>query len=131
VSDQRGKRAGDRSEDHKVELQGNREELGRRGSKGMARLGDLLPDAARQLGLEDELDLATAMTAWQSIVAERIPAAVGACRIVALSAGVATVETDEPIVAQELRLRTPELLAALRSALRSPVRQLRVTARHV
>jgi predicted nucleic acid-binding Zn ribbon protein len=131
MSDQRGKRAGDRGGDRNLERRGDPEELGRRGSKGMARLGDLLPDAARQLGLEDELDLATAMTAWQGIVAERIPAAVGACRIVALSAGVATVETDEPIVAQELRLRSPELLAALRSALRSNVRQLRVTARHV
>jgi predicted nucleic acid-binding Zn ribbon protein len=126
MSAQRGNRAGDRGGDR-----GDGEEPERKGSKGMARLGDLLPDAARQLGLEDELDLATAMTAWQRIVAERIPAAVGTCRIVALSAGVATVETDEPIVAQELRLRTPEHLAALRSALRSPVRQLRVTARHV
>jgi len=100
-------------------------------TSGMERLGDLLPDAARQLGLEDELELAAAMTAWQRIVAERIPPAVGACRIVALSQGVATVEVDEPIVAQELRLRSPELVAALRSAVPSPVRQLRITARHV
>ena len=108
-----------------------RGERGRSGRRGMERLGDLLPDAARQLGLEDELELAAAMTAWQKIVAERIPAAVGACRIVALSQGVVTIEVDEPIVAQELRLRTPELVTALRSAVRSSVRQLRVTARHV
>jgi len=101
------------------------------GRRGLERLGDLLPDAARQLGLEDQLELAAAMAAWQRIVAERIPAAAGACRIVALSQGVATVEVDEPIVAQELRLRTPELVAALRSATRTPVRQLRVTSRHV
>lgn len=104
---------------------------GRSGQRGMERLGDLLPDAARSLGLEDEMELAAAMTAWQKIVAERIPAAVGACRIVALSQGVVTIEVDEPIVAQELRLRGPELVAALRSAVRSSVRQLRVTARHV
>ena len=104
---------------------------GRPGKRGMERLGDLLPDAARSLGLEDELELAAAMTAWQKIVAERIPAAVGACRIVALSQGVVTIEVDEPIVAQELRLRAPELVTALRSAVRSSVRQLRVTARHV
>jgi predicted nucleic acid-binding Zn ribbon protein len=97
----------------------------------MERLGDLLPDAARQLGLDDELELAAAMTAWQKIVAERIPAAVGACRVTALAQGIATIEADEPIVAQELRLRSPELAAALRSAVRGPVRQLRVTARHV
>jgi predicted nucleic acid-binding Zn ribbon protein len=110
---------------------GERGERGRPARQGMEKLGDLLPDAARQLGLEDELELAAAMTAWQKIVAERIPAAVGACRIVALSQGVVTIEVDEPIVAQELRLRAPELVAALRLAGRSPVRQLRVTARHV
>ncbi len=110
---------------------GDRGENGRPERRGMERLGDLLPDAARRLGLEDELELAGAMTAWQRIVAERIPPAVGACRIVALSQGVVTVEVDEPIVAQELRLRTPELVAALRSATRSPVRQLRVAVRHV
>ncbi len=104
---------------------------GRSGQRGMERLGDLLPDAARSLGLEDEMELAAAMTAWQKIVAERIPAAVGACRIVALSQGVVTIEVDEPIVAQELRLRGPELVTALRSAVRSSVRQLQVTARHV
>ena len=101
------------------------------GRRGLERIGDLLPDAARQLGLEDELELAAAMAAWQRIVAERIPAAAGACRIVALSQGVATVEADEPIVAQELRLRTLELVAALRSATRTPVRQVRVALRHV
>ncbi len=111
--------------------EGDRGESGGSGRRGMERLGDLLPDAARQLGLEDELELAAAMTAWQRIVAERVPPAVGACRVVALSQGVVQVEADEPIVAQELRLRAPELVAALRSAVRSPVRQLRITARHV
>ena len=101
------------------------------GPRGLERIGDLLPDAARHLGLEDELELAAAMAAWQRIVAERIPAAAGACRIVALSQGVATVEADEPIVAQELRLRTLELVAALRSATGTPVRQVRVALRHV
>jgi hypothetical protein len=97
----------------------------------MQRLGDLLPDAARHLGLEDELELAAAMTAWQRIVAERIPGAVGACRLVAFDQGIATVETAEPIVAQEVRMRLPELVAAMRSSLPTPVRQLRVTVRHV
>jgi len=85
--------------------EGDRGESGGSGRRGMERLGDLLPDAARQLGLEDELELAAAMTAWQRIVAERVPPAVGACRVVALSQGVVQVEADEPIVAQELRLR--------------------------
>lgn len=123
---------GSRGEDQRGGRRGeDREETGRPGRRGMERLGDLLPEAARQLGLEDELELAAAMTAWQRIVAERVPPAVGACRIVSLSQGVVTVEVDEPIVAQELRLRNPELLAALRSAVRSPVRQLRIAVRHV
>jgi predicted nucleic acid-binding Zn ribbon protein len=97
----------------------------------MQRLGDLLPETARRLGLEEQLDLAQAMRAWELIVAERVPAAGGACRVVAFSQGVATVEADEPIIAQEVRLRLPELTSALRSAVRAPVRQLRVTVRHV
>ena len=104
---------------------------GERKRSGLERLGDLLPEAARQLGLEDEFELASAMAAWERVVAERIPAAAGACRMVTLSQGVATVEADEPIVAQEIRLRAPELLLALRSATAAPVRQLRVTVRHV
>jgi hypothetical protein len=97
----------------------------------MERLADLLPQTAREYGLEDQLEQARAAAAWSEIVAERIPAAVGACRLIGLSNGTATVEADEPIVAQEIRLRSLELLSALRSAARTPVRQLRVVARHV
>lgn len=99
--------------------------------RGMERLADLLPQTAREYGLEDQLEQARAAAAWSEIVAERIPAAVGACRLIGLSNGTATVEADEPIVAQEIRLRSLELLSALRSAARTPVRQLRVVARHV
>jgi hypothetical protein len=79
----------------------------------MVRIGDLLPDAARGLGLEDELRLARAMSTFEAIVAERVPAAAGACRVVGIEGFAIFVEADHPIVAQELRLRTPELLAAL------------------
>jgi predicted nucleic acid-binding Zn ribbon protein len=99
--------------------------------RGMERLGDLLPRAAREFGLEDQLEQARAAAAWLEIVAERIPAAAGACRLAELRQGVATIETDEPIVAQEVRLRAPELLVALRAATQTPVRQLRVATRHV
>ena len=99
--------------------------------RGMERLGNLLPQAARELGLEDQLEQARAAAAWLEIVAERIPAAAGACRLTDLRGGVAAIETDEPIVAQEVRLRSPELLAALRAVTRAPVRQLRVATRHV
>ena len=99
--------------------------------RGMERLADLLPRIAREHGLEEQLDQARAAVAWDRIVADRVPAAVGACRLVDLRQDVATIEIDMPIVAQEIRLRTPELLAALREAVRTPVRQLRLTTRHV
>jgi predicted nucleic acid-binding Zn ribbon protein len=97
----------------------------------MEHLADLLPDAARQFGLEDQLEQAGAATAWLEIVARKVPLAAGECRLVGLSQGVATIEADEPIVAQEIRLRSPELLAALRKSVRTPLRQLRITTRHV
>ena len=80
------------------------------------RIGDLLPEAARALGLEDELRFARAISTWDAIVAERVPPAVGACRLVALEPGVLVVASDEPIVAAELRMRALELLAAFSSA---------------
>jgi hypothetical protein len=78
----------------------------------MVRIGDLLPDAARGLGLEDELRLSRAMVTFDQLVAERVPAAAGACRVARIDGPVMVVEADAPIVAQELRLRVPELLAA-------------------
>jgi hypothetical protein len=78
----------------------------------MTRIGDLLPDAARGLGLEDELRLARAIATFEAIVAERIPAAAGACRVVRIEGPAIVVEAAAPIVAQELRLRSTELLAA-------------------
>ena len=100
-------------------------------SRGMERLADLLPRIAREHGLEEQLDQARAAVAWDRIVADRVPAAVGASRLIDLRQDVATIEIDMPIVAQEIRLRTPELLAALRSAVTTPIRQLRLTTRHV
>jgi hypothetical protein len=44
----------------------------------MERLADLLPQTAREFGLEDQLEQARAAAAWLEIVAERIPAAAGA-----------------------------------------------------
>jgi predicted nucleic acid-binding Zn ribbon protein len=100
-------------------------------TRGMERLSELLPGAARELGLEDQLEQAGVAAAWLEVVAERIPAAAGESRLIDLRQGIATIEADEPIVAQEIRLRAPELLAALRTRARTTVRQLRVTARHV
>ncbi len=82
----------------------------------MVRLGDLIPDAARALGLEDELRLSRAIATFEAIVAERVPAAAGACRVIRLEGFTLDVEADAPIVAQELRLRSPELLGAFAAA---------------
>jgi predicted nucleic acid-binding Zn ribbon protein len=82
----------------------------------MERIGELIPDAARRLGLEDELRLARAIATWQAIVAERVPAASGACRLTRIDGFTLVVDVEAAIVAQELRLRAPELLAAFASA---------------
>lgn len=105
------------------------DDRGRR--RPMEKLGELLPKTARRLGLDEPLELAAAMTAWQHIIDQRVPQASGACRLVSLGQGGAIVEADAPIVAQEIRLRSPELLAALRAEVPIPIRQLRVTLRHV
>jgi predicted nucleic acid-binding Zn ribbon protein len=80
------------------------------------RVGELLPEAARRLGLEDQLRLARAIATWEALVAERVPPAAGACRLVALEPDAVVVEVDEPIVAAELRLRGTELLGAFSGA---------------
>lgn len=82
----------------------------------MERLGDLMPDVARRLGLEDELRRSRALAVFDALVAERAPAAHGACRAVRIDGYALLIEADAPIVAQELRLRSPELLAALAAA---------------
>ena len=96
----------------------------------MTRVGDLIPDAARQLGLEDELRLARAIATFERLVRERVPAAAGSCRVIRLEGFAIDVEADAPIVAQELRLRAPELLTAFAGAPGGiGVRELRVHVR--
>ena len=96
----------------------------------MRRIGDLIPDAARALGLEDELRLARAMSTFEAIVAERVPAAAGSCRVVRIEGFAIIVEADAPIVAQELRLRGPELERAFAATpAGAGVREMRVTNR--
>ena len=98
----------------------------------MVRIGDLLPDAARGLGLEGELRLSRAIATFDGLIGERVPAVAGDCRVVRLDGGTLVVEADAPIVAQELRLRSTELLAAFAA---SPAgvgaRDLRINVRRV
>jgi len=96
----------------------------------MVRLGDLMPEAARALGLDDELRLARVISTFEAIVAERVPAAAGACRATGLDGSMLDVEADAPIVAQEIRLRRSELMAAFAAAPGGAgVRDLRVHVR--
>jgi predicted nucleic acid-binding Zn ribbon protein len=95
------------------------------------RVGDLLPEAARRLGLENELRLARAIATWDALIAERVPPASGACRLVRLEPDAVVVAVDEPIVAAELRMRALELLEAFGAAPGGTrVRQLRLTGSH-
>lgn len=96
----------------------------------MVRIGDLLPEAARGLGLEDELRLSRAMATFEGLVGERVPAAAGSCRVIRIDGFAVIVEADAPIVAQELRLRAPELLATFAATpAGGGARQLRVIVR--
>ena len=96
----------------------------------MSRIGDLIPRTAARLGLEDELRRARFLATFDAIVAERAPAAHGACRAVRLEAETLVVEADAPIVGQELLLNAETLAAAFRTAPGgAAVRQIRVVIR--
>lgn len=96
----------------------------------MSRIGDLIPEAAARLGLADELRRARAVATFDALVAERAPAAHGACRAIRVEGTALLVEADAPIVAQELRLHARQLLEAFRNApAGADVSELRVTVR--
>lgn len=96
----------------------------------MSRIGDLMPQAAARLGLQDELRRARFVATFDAIVAERAPAAHGACRALKVEGETLVIEADAPIVGQELLLHGDDLAAAFRTAPGgAAVRQLRVTVR--
>ena len=80
------------------------------------RIGDLLPGLATQLGLDEELRAARAMSSWQRIVEELVPAATGASRVLEVRPPVLIVAADDAPTGQELRLCSTELLDAFASA---------------
>lgn len=94
------------------------------------RIGDLIPEAARRLGLDAELRQARAMGTFETLVAEHAPAAAGACRAIRIDGDALIVEADAPIVAQELRLTATQLVAALAAAPGGVgIRELRIHVR--
>ncbi len=82
----------------------------------MRRLSDLLPEVALQLGLDEELRLSRAMASWERLVQELVPAAAGATSVIEIRPPTLVVSASHPIVAQELRLRAEDLLAAFATA---------------
>lgn len=76
------------------------------------RLGDLLPGIASQLGLDEELRAARAMSSWERIVSELVPAATGASRLLEVRPPALFVSAEDAPTGQELRLHSPELLDA-------------------
>ena len=102
----------------------------RRRRRPMSRIGELMPQAAAHLGLEDELRRARLLSTFDAIVAELAPAAHGACRALRVEGETLVVEADAPIVGQELLLHGDSLATAFRTAPGgASVRQVRVTIR--
>ena len=96
----------------------------------MSRIGELMPQAAAHLGLQDELRRARFVATFDAIVAERAPAAHGACRALKLDGETLVIEADAPIVGQELLLHGDDLASAFRTAPGgAAVRQVRVVIR--
>lgn len=81
------------------------------------RVGDLLPGAAKALGLEEQLRWARASAAWERVLEAHLPGAAGGSWPRHLDAdGTLVVEVAAPIVGQELRLRAEDVLAAFAAA---------------
>jgi Dna[CI] antecedent DciA-like protein len=78
----------------------------------MKRIGDMLPDVAASLGIDAELKMARQMAAWERLVSERVPAATGQSRLLAIQPPVLVVSAADPRIGLELRLRQAELLSA-------------------
>lgn len=82
----------------------------------MRRVGEMLGGVAAQLGIEDELRLARQMADWQRLVEEHVPAAAGGSRLLSVQPPALVVSAATPLLAQELRLRQAQLLAAFAQA---------------
>ncbi|HUP82983.1 MAG TPA: DciA family protein [Candidatus Limnocylindria bacterium] len=82
----------------------------------MKRIGDLLPDVAKELGIGDELRIARQMATWERLVSERVPAATGKSRLLSIQPPALVVSAADPRIGLELNLRQVELLDAFAQA---------------
>jgi hypothetical protein len=81
----------------------------------MRRLGDVLPEVAGVLGIDGELRRARQMAAWQRLVGELVPVAAGSA-LLSIQPPALVVSAPSALAAQELRLRSSELLHAFATA---------------
>lgn len=87
---------------------------GGRGRREPERVGATLPGVLRDLGLGESARALRIHERWAEAVGPEVAAH---CRPVALRSGVLEAHVDSSAWCQTLRLRAPEILAALRAAL--------------
>jgi hypothetical protein len=80
------------------------------------RVGDLLPGLASQLGFDEELRAARAMSSWRRVVEEHAPAASGSSRLIEIRPPALVVSAADAASGQELRLCSAQLLDAFAGA---------------
>lgn len=76
------------------------------------RVGDMLPELAARIGIDEELRLARQMASWERLVEELVPAARGSSRLLAVQRPALVVSASDNLVAQEMRFRQVDLLEA-------------------
>lgn len=113
--------------DRPIRTGGGKRRRGRRGrASSLVAFGDILRRNAKTLGLEPAIRLVEAREAWESIVG---PALGGASRVISFRREVLMVSAGHPLVAQEIRLRRREILAALERRLGQAAARLEVVIR--
>ena len=75
-------------------------------------IGSLIPEAARALGFEAELELSKQATTVTSVLQAIAPHLAKKCRLIGMERGRLIVEADDRAAAQELHLRGTEIASA-------------------
>lgn len=88
----------------------------------------LIPEAARALGFQQELELSQRALLFRELLTQIAPHLVPHCRLVGTDGGRLAVEVDDRVTAQELHLRSAELASAF-SKLPNGVRVIGLTIR--
>jgi hypothetical protein len=86
------------------------EQRARRGKP--QQLSALIPEAARALGFQEELELSRRARVFHELLEQIAPHLASHCRLVGSKGGRLTIEVDDRATAQELHLRSTELAGA-------------------